>query len=91
MVSVDGQKWVLDFSDLTAIDAKDFRREVGFPLASVLSGGEAEDLDVYAGLVWLARRKDEPKLTFAEVAATITMNTDLGFDDEVEEDADPEA
>lgn len=76
-VSCDGTTYDIDFTDLTAIDAKDFRREVGIPLMSVLSNQEQPDLDVIAGLIWLARRKGEPTLTFTEVATAINWSSDV--------------
>lgn len=76
-LTVDGAVYELDFSDLTAIDSKDFRREVGIPLSSVLSDKEDADLDVIAGLVWLARRKVETALTYVEVASKLTLLTPM--------------
>lgn len=88
--SVDGVDYDLDFSDLTAIDAKDFRREVGTPLASVLTGGVDADIDVIAGLVWLARRKHQPSLTYTEVAQSISFTSDLDVNPVEEAEPNPE-
>lgn len=88
--TVDGVDYDLDFSDLNAIDAKDFRREVGIPIASVLTGGVDADLDVIAGLVWLARRKNEPSLTYTAVAESISFTSDLDLNAVEEAEPDPE-
>lgn len=89
-ITVDGVAHILDYSELTAIDSKDFRREVGIPLASVLTDKEDVDLDVIAGLIWLARRKNEPGLTYETVARSVTLTSDVGLVDAEEEPA-PEA
>lgn len=89
-VTVDGTDYDLDFSDLTGIDAKDFRREVGIPLAAVLAETQDPDIDVIAGLVWLARRKTQPSLTYTEVAAGINFMMDMDINP-LEETSSPEA
>lgn len=89
-VSVDGVEYDLDFSELNGIDAKDFRREVGLPLAAVVNDVEAADLDVFAGLVWLARRKTEPGLTYTQVAESISFTSDLDVNTVEEVEPDPE-
>lgn len=89
-ITVDDKTYDLDFSDITAIDAKDFRREVGIPLLSVLSDRQEADLDVVAGLVWLARRKTESGITYEEVAKSISLGSTLGVTKGTEVEADPE-
>lgn len=90
-ITVDSDTYDVDLSDLTGIDAKDFRRAVGIPLAAVLTEKTELDLDVVAGLVWLARRRNEPSLTFEKVAAGINFLSDLDIDQVEEEVGDPEA
>lgn len=92
-VTVDKDVYEIDFSDLTAIDSKDFRQAVGLPLMSVLTNPADADLDVFAGLVWLARRKTEPGLTYETVARAISWTSDLDIDQDVaaSEDEHPEA
>lgn len=78
-LTVDGETFTLRFSDLTAIDAKDFRVAVGVPLTDAMSA-ETTDLDIIAGLVWLARRKRERGLPYLKVAKELTYDTpfDMG-------------
>ena len=89
-VTVGDDTYDIDFGALTAPDAKEFRKAVGIPLAAVLSGAQDGDIDVIAGLVWLARRKDEPALTYEQVAATISYLTTIDFEQVTEADS-PEA
>lgn len=79
-ITVGDDVYDIDFSDLTAVDAKDFRREVGIPLAAVLADKEDADIDVIAGLVWIVRRKAEKGLTFDTVAKSISFTTTLDLD-----------
>lgn len=76
VITVDGKEYKVKLSQLTAIDAKDFRASVGVSLAQAIAGGSG-DLDVIAGLVWLARRKIERGLPYAKVAASLTYESDI--------------
>lgn len=89
-ITVDGMNYDLDMGDINAIDAKDFRREVGITLASSMTDSVDVDLDVIAGLVWLARRKTERGLTYNDVASMLSFNSDIDFSD-VEDGEHPEA
>lgn len=93
-ITVDGERYLIRLSDLTAIDAGDFRRAVGTSLVSVMSEGSA-DLDVIAGLVWLARRKRERGLKYEDVARRLTYDTSVEVAEPAGEegagDHDPEA
>lgn len=92
-ITVDGTTHTVRLAQLTAIDAKEFRAAVGVSLAQAMAEGST-DLDVVAGLVWLARRKRERGLAFAKVAKEITYETDLDVaqpDDEAEADDPGEA
>lgn len=89
--TIDGVHYDLDLGDITALDAKDFRREVGIPLAAAMSEAEGVDIDVIAGLVWLVRRKTERGLSYTDVASTITFNSDIDFGDAEEAVSGPEA
>lgn len=73
-ITLDGETFTLRFSDLTAIDAKDFRAAVGIPLTAAMTEG-VTDLDIIAGLVWLARRRRERGLAYATVAKALTYDT----------------
>lgn len=87
LVTVDGAEHYLTIRDLTALDAKDFRAKVGSSLQDALRdvyGGQGIDLDRVAGLVWLSRRRSEPKLPFESVAYT------LGYESEIVVDLAPD-
>jgi hypothetical protein len=93
-LTVDGEHVVIRFGDLTPRDARDFRRAVGTPLMQAFTP-ENLDLDMLAGLVWLARRRDNPALTYEEVESTTTFGSFV-FDTETstngqEAPDDPEA
>lgn len=92
-VTVDGEDHFIRLSDLTALDAKDFRAQVGIPLLSVFAGSVTTDLDIVAGIVWLCRRQTNPRLRYAEVAAAMNFTTpyDVSFRDADEGDDNPEA
>lgn len=79
VLTIDGQEVRLAAGSITANDAKDFRAKVGVPLMQVLRDTDSIDLDVVAGLVWLARRRVERGLTYEAVAQSINYDTDLNF------------
>lgn len=68
----DGKRYDITVDDLTAADAGDFRRAVGMPLSSVFANAGMVDVDVLAGLVWLARRRQQKGLSYHSVAETLT-------------------
>lgn len=82
-ITVGDTEYYIKFSELSAIDAKDFRRETGSSLADVFHKGTV-DLDIFAGLVWLERRKSNPRVTYDSIASTLTYGTEI----EVHDDAD---
>lgn len=73
-VTIDAQQWRLPYSEVTALDVRDFGRETGCSLRSVLDGSQSVDLAEIAGLAWLALRANQPGLTFAEVASNVTLD-----------------
>lgn len=79
-ITVDGTTHTIDFSALTALDARDFRAAVGLSLTSVLFDHEDPDVDVVAGLVWLARRATEPEVTYGDVAGSINLRSAVGME-----------
>lgn len=84
-LSVGGKAEQIRFDQLTAIDARDFRRELGVSLTQAFT--DAPDLDTLVGLVWLSRRRRQPGLTFAQVASTIGY-ADVDLEDEEDDDGD---
>lgn len=90
-ITVDGKEYVIRFEDFNALEAREFRREMGAGLAAAFS--DSPDLDTIAGVLWLHRRKTNPKLKFDEVAKELTyFNFDVVDDDDGDEpgDDDPE-
>lgn len=67
----------IPIADMTPRDALDFRRLIGLRLLSVFT--DQADLDSYAVVLWLWRRKREPDLPFEDVWDTFTYG-DLNFD-----------
>jgi|GEM_PF-3863611 hypothetical protein len=93
-LTVDGVETIVRFQDFTALEARDFRREMGVGLISAFT--DSPDLDTLAGVLWLKRRQTDPKVTFETVAGGLTyLNFDADFAsttaDPAGEVADPEA
>lgn len=81
-VEAFGQMYELKPDEVTAEDAKAFRRFVGVPLMSVMGGSQDMDLDVVAGIIWLARVKNgEPGVTYQSVASRLTYGSEIDFPD----------
>lgn len=90
-LSVGGKTETIRFDQLNAIDARDFRRELGMSLTQAFAS--TPDLDTLVGLLWLARRRRQPGLTFEQVAAKVGYaDLEIAKDDEDDdaEGSDPE-
>ena len=60
----------LDINDVTGLEARAYRQATGFGLQAALvmaTQGHYDDLEWAAGIVWLVRRRNEPKLAYEEV------------------------
>lgn len=90
-ITVDGKQYVIRFEDFNALEAREFRREMGSGLAAAFA--DTPDLDTIAGVLWLHRRKTHPKLKFEDVARELTYHNfevDTDDDDDDPEEDDPE-
>lgn len=77
-ITIDGKVTLYNPSDITANDAKDFRRAVGIPLSKALRE-DSEDIDTIAGLVWLVERRTDASCTYADVAGSINFGSKIVF------------
>jgi hypothetical protein len=77
---VNGELYEMSPGDFTAVDAGDFRRQMGISLGEAFSSGQA-DIDIVAALVWLVRRRTNRGLAFRAVAETITYDSIEPADD----------
>jgi len=83
-ISVNNTNYLIRFEDFNALEAREFRREMGSGMAAAFT--DTPDLDTIAALLWLHRRKTNPKLKFDDVAKELTyVNFDVGGSDEAEE------
>lgn len=74
-VTVDGRPWHLPFAGITAMDVADFNRTIRrVTFRRALNDPRTHDLDVVAGFLWLAIRRESPT-TFEEVAQAITLDS----------------
>lgn len=94
-VTHNGKKYSVFAKDLTALDARAMRQEIGLSFAGLLgAAGVDMDIDLLAGVVWLSRRVNgERELTYEEVAVGFTYDGEYDVDNATadDEDADPEA
>lgn len=92
-ITIAGKEREFRVGEYTAVEARLFRREMGVSLQKVFRDGDV-DLDIIAALWWLQRRRDNPKLTFEDVAGAFTYD-DLvvpnNQDGGAVEEGDPEA
>lgn len=89
-ISWDGRTDHINPSEFTAEEVKLFRRNVGF---SLNAGMQDPDLDVFAGLVWIWRRRENPRLTYEQVEKSLSYADviDMADGGDVEDDSGPEA
>lgn len=93
-IKVDGEIYTFRPTEVTARQSGAVRSATGRSLRSVLETAEDDpDIDTIAVLVWLARlQAGERKLSYAEVAESITYGVQVeSVDDEPEDDDSPEA
>lgn len=88
VLTVDGTRYEIALSRLTAEDARDFRAATGMPLQAVFDGKQT-DIDLIAGLIWLVRKKTDRKLTYHQVASGFSYGTDVDVQDGGDETVDP--
>lgn len=74
-VEVDGQKYLLAARDMTALDVRAMRQQVGYSFNTLIAHARGDmDVDVLAAVVWMCRRiNGEPDLTYAEVAGQMSF------------------
>lgn len=89
-LTIAGQAHEFRVGEYTAVEARLFRREMGVSLQKVFRDGDV-DLDIIAALWWLQRRRDNPKLTFEDVAERFTYDDLVAPADDGGEEGSPEA
>jgi hypothetical protein len=73
-LTLDGKDYTVRTGDLTALDARELRRQVGMSFPQVIAGAlsDATDIDILAAIIWLARYVNgERALTYEDVAGEI--------------------
>lgn len=74
-LTIDGQEYVVRAGDLTALDSRELRRQVGMSFTGLMSAFQSDpDIDLIAAVVWLARRIKGEVVTYEAVAG------DMGYD-----------
>ncbi len=91
-VEWDGRTDTIDCREFTAAEAKLFRREHG---VSIIHAFVDADPAYTAFLVWLVRRRDNPRLKLSQVEESFTLGGHMDAVDsatgDVEDDDGPEA
>lgn len=72
-LSFDDESYTVRAGDLSALDTRELRRQVGYSFNGLLQVFATDpDIDLVAGIVWLAKRIGGDKVTpYEEVAAGI--------------------
>lgn len=88
-ITYEGQVYQVQAGDLNALDSQALRRELGLSFMGLLNAlGTDPDIDLLAGVVWLARRVNgEVGLAYAEIAGQMGYEALDGFDIERVTDA----
>ena len=85
---IRGKNYSIAPGDLNAIEARDYRREMGESFAHHTQL-EDIDIDVIATLVWLVDRRTNPAITWEAVAEAITYDDLREIEVDVEASEDP--
>lgn len=89
-IAYEGKEYVVRSGDLNALDAQALRQQLGLSFIGLINGlGTDPDIDLIAGVVWMARRiNGEPGLPYAAVASAMRYDALDGLDLERIEDAE---
>lgn len=96
-LTLDGKDYTVRTGDLTALDARELRRQVGMSFPQVIAGAlsDATDIDILAAIIWLARFVNgEKNLTYEDVAGEIGYDVLERFEvkeAQSEDESSPEA
>lgn len=97
-LTLDGEDYTIRTGDLTALDARELRRQVGMSLPQLIAGAlsDATDIDILAAIIWLARFVNgERTVTYEDVAGEIGYDVLDKFDvkqvNSPEDESSPEA
>ena len=96
-ITVDDTTYKLRHDDVKGSDAMAFRQQMGMSFRKAIElCQEDADIDLIAGLIWLARRQDgDKKITLEEVADGLSYGSNISSSDasddavEVPDDTDP--
>lgn len=95
-ITYEGKEYVVRMGDLSALHAQALRKELGISFLGLLSALESDaDIDLVAGVIWLAAIVRGDTISYAEVAAGMgyssldTLKVDRGVHAE-DVDANPE-
>jgi hypothetical protein len=82
-MEVDGTQYVIAAKDLTALDVRAMRDQLGYTYNGLVKRATQDmDVDIVAAIVWLSRRiYGEPDLDYDAVAAVMTYETTYSFVD----------
>lgn len=70
----NGETLVMRQSEITGIDSRDFRAELGFGIAGIFNDPTRfTDVDSVAGIIWIIKRRKNPRLKFEEIAEKVTL------------------
>lgn len=73
---IDGPTVTLRYDEITGRDVADFNIALARPaaFAGVVNDPGTHDLDVAAALLWIGWRRNQPRLSFHQVASTLTFD-----------------
>lgn len=92
-VVIDGETYSARFADVDPLTAAECRKVLGFSVRQLFQYcAEDPDLDVVAGLIWIARRqRGEKKVTYAECSEGLSWLSDFDVVPISDEDEDPDS
>ena len=84
----NGKSYSISPGGLTAVESRSYRQVMGESLSRTMQSGDV-DIDVIATLVWIVDRRDNPALTWEQVAGEMTYEGVMDIDVEEAESTDP--
>lgn len=85
-VSVGGVAYLIEAADIDGLEWRDIKRATdGMTPKQVFQSAAEMDFEALAALLWVVRRREEPKLTFDAVLKTLSFAA-MEIDEDTETD-----
>ena len=84
VIEVDGQKFILDFSDLDGLEWREVKKHTGMNAAAAIQAAGQLDFEVLGVITWCIVKRDKPDIQLEDVLRNLNLRSLNNFGDEEE-------